>query len=139
MNEVIFMNEYELYHSGILGMKWGQRRYQNPDGTYTEEGKARRRKSDLYSADEKRKRELAKKPSSQLSNKELQELNNRYNLESQRRNYEKTGRTWVGTVVSRIKDQSANIIAAAVVGAGVAYWKANKDRFIEDVAWQFVK
>lgn len=24
-------------------MKWGQRRYQNPDGTWTEEGKARRR------------------------------------------------------------------------------------------------
>lgn len=30
-------------HSGVLGMKWGQRRYQNEDGTWTEEGKARRR------------------------------------------------------------------------------------------------
>lgn len=32
---------YELYHHGILGQKWGVRRYQNPDGTLTEEGKKR--------------------------------------------------------------------------------------------------
>ena len=31
----------ELFHHGIKGQKWGIRRYQNPDGTYTSEGKAR--------------------------------------------------------------------------------------------------
>lgn len=33
----------ELYHYGIKGQKWGVRRYQYGDGTYTEEGKKRRR------------------------------------------------------------------------------------------------
>ena len=31
----------ELYHHGIKGQKWGVRRYQNEDGTLTEEGKER--------------------------------------------------------------------------------------------------
>ena len=30
-----------LAHYGIVGMKWGIRRYQNPDGSYTTAGKAR--------------------------------------------------------------------------------------------------
>lgn len=32
----------ELYHHGIKGMKWGVRRYQNPDGSLTSAGKRRR-------------------------------------------------------------------------------------------------
>ena len=30
-----------LYHHGIKGQKWGVRRYQNPDGSFTDEGRRR--------------------------------------------------------------------------------------------------
>lgn len=32
---------YDISHSGVKGMKWGVRRYQNEDGTLTEAGKKR--------------------------------------------------------------------------------------------------
>ena len=35
------MQEYELYHHGIKGMKWGVRRYQRTDGSLTSAGKKR--------------------------------------------------------------------------------------------------
>lgn len=38
-NDYRYYSESELYHHGIIGQKWGIRRYQNEDGSLTDEGR----------------------------------------------------------------------------------------------------
>ena len=59
----------ELYHYGIIGMKWGIRRYQNPDGSLAPAGHRRLEKQDAKWAKKKSSKITAQ--AKKLSQREL--------------------------------------------------------------------
>ena len=92
------MNNAELYHHGIRGMKWGVRRFQNKDGTLTKAGR-KRYSQDNWSEDAKTASVLKKKSVNQMSNAELRKLNERQQLE---RNYRQMNKTTVAKGIAFI-------------------------------------
>lgn len=73
----------QLYHHGIIGMKWGRRRYQNEDGTRTAAGKKRDRMNGRNDRAEEyeRTRTAKKKGIERYSNDDLRKINERLQLE----------------------------------------------------------
>lgn len=77
------MDNNQLQHWGIKGMKWGVRRYQNPDGTLTAAGKKRQARLEQKQPHEDYAKAHSKKSVQQMSDKELRERNNRLQMERQ--------------------------------------------------------
>lgn len=122
-------NNY-LEHYGIMGMKWGVRRYQNPDGTLTPAGKrrlARKEKKEARkihpSDDYKRAVDIRKKHVSELTNQELQDLNKRLSLEKNYRDLNKKKSKGKAVVDKFIKTAGT---LAAINGAIVTYQTIGK-------------
>lgn len=89
-----------LRHHGILGQKWGIRRFQRPDGTRTPAGRRRVEAQENESDDSRAARQNRSRSPSELSNDELRRLNERLQLESTYRNLTspaqvKKGESWV--------------------------------------------
>ena len=103
-----------IAHSGTKGMKRGVRNYQNRDGTWTELGKARRRKGELT---ERQKRKLAKKITTKKAERKYYE-GVLASIESEKRLY-KNVHTAVGATSGAIiaGSISAMLGVSAVVAA----------------------
>ena len=91
----------ELRHHGIMGMKWGVRRYQNPDGSLTAQGKVhygvgdeKRLEKDQKKFDKKVGKNFHKaynKAAREMNSKHISEINKKYknvDLEKDRAKYE---------------------------------------------------
>ena len=131
-----------LVHHGILGMKWGVRRYQNKDGSLTSAGKKRySNNDDIKEAPQKNTEEPKKKSVKDMSDEELRREVNRMQLEQNYlrmtgQNIEK-GKTAAEIALGKMKEsfvstvaqKSGQILAERLVNSmlGVKDNKDNKD------------
>ena len=115
------MDQNELMHYGVLGMRWGVRRYQNKDGTLTTAGKKRLSK-DKDKA-EKKERKVALKNRRSLSDVDLKKKIERLKMEKEFKNLTEEdiypGRKYVGEIMSSAGKKALTVAAAGTMAYGV--------------------
>lgn len=133
----------ELQHYGIKGQKWGQRRFQEENGTYTAAGRERYRKSSgttgglkkskVQGSTKKSRRDWKPEDAENLSDEELNKRNSRMQREQQYRDattpkwkkeVKQTAKDWTKEAVKRIFVASA--VTLAVAAMTTQYKKAQK-------------
>lgn len=135
------MSSNELYHFGIKGMKWGVRRYQNYDGSYTKKGLERynKAKDKFLEAESNRKqakqtlktnRNQQTKTDYKVAKKEAKrrrdEANRAYDklktdkLADQGKELYKKGKTITGNNLTSGRVQTAIVLGSVVVNQVIA-------------------
>lgn len=117
-----------LMHHGIKGQKWGIRRYQNPDGTYTTAGKRRKLENNYSEAG--RKKKTSNKERRQMSITELKKRKERLELEKKVKDLEKevnsTGASWVNDALKSIgKKTLVQVGTSIAVTVAIAWLSKN--------------
>ena len=122
--------DYELKHHGILGMKWGIRRYQNEDGSLTAAGR------DRYGSGGGKvvvKRDVVNTKGVSVADRGGPSRNdnnyfakNKLDNMNENQNGNETDKTDKKKTIAKVAGVAA--ISAAVIGAGVFAYKYNTDK-----------
>lgn len=118
------MDNNELMHHGILGMKWGVRRYQNKDGSLTPAGKRRMQTGEIGKSSDSAVSSASshKRSVKEMSDSELRDKISRLELEKRYKDLSKSseqaktskGRAFVMDVLEK---SGKNIATQAVTYA----------------------
>lgn len=108
-----------IYHSGVKGMKWGVRRYQNKDGSLTRLGKKRQKSSASKNAVfprlfMKKQKVTKKKPVSLVTSMSDEELRTRLNRLRMEKDYREVYSQMYSKKSSRVKRVLADIAEQSV-------------------------
>lgn len=127
----------ELHHHGIKGMRWGVRRYQNPDGSRTALGKKR---ESSRNDKEKKARKADVKNRRTMSDADLKKRVERMKLEKEYKTLvdEDTtpGKKYVFEILSAVGKKTLTIAAAGALAYGVK--AAMTKRFDIEEAAQYI-